>query len=295
MISLSPLHLGVLLVVFGFSLASVADGISKLLIGSLPVVIIVWGRLVTNLLILAPPAFAKHGVKIIRPNRPWLQLLRGILLVLATVSMVKALEGLPLADALAIAFAYPFVVTALSPLILGERVYPAHWLAVAIGFAGVLVVMRPGFQSVGIHALLALATGIMFALTLLITRLLSRTDPPMVTIMFSIIVGLVVLTPPVILVWEPPTWTQWGLLAMIGLCSCGSHLSINQAYSIAPAATLAPIGYSEIVAGTAVGYLMFGDFPDLVTWIGIAIITASGIFIATTKSTAGSGRTGTTV
>ncbi len=96
-------------------------------------------------------------------------------------------------------------------------------------------------------------------------------------------------------VWQTPTLEQWGLLILIGVFSGGSHLSINRAFSIAPAATLAPIGYSEIIAGTAVGYFMFGDFPDAVTWIGIAIITASGIYIATTKSAAAPGRKGSAI
>ncbi len=293
--ALSPIHLGIVLVVVGFSFASVADGISKLAGAGLGVVVVVWGRYAFSLLITLPPALVRHGMKALWPDQAGLQLLRGVIMTFSTTAFIWALYGMPLADALAIAFAYPFVVTALSPVILGEQVTARHWIAVCTGFLGVLVVIRPGFETVSYHNLLALAAGTSFALSLLLTRKLSATAPAMVTINFGVLSGTVILSAGLPFAWEPVSAYQWGLLALSGVFVAATHFAINRAYGLAPAATLAPIGYTEIVAAAAVGYLMFGDFPDAITWIGIAIITASGIYIALSKPTARAGKTATTL
>ncbi len=281
---ISPLYLGVVLVVVGFSLASVSDGISKLLTTGLPVLLVVWGRLVVNAALLVPTSLIRHGHKTFVPDRFGLQFFRAAMLTVSIVAFIWALSGMPLADALAIVFAYPLVITMFSPMVLGEPSHKSHWLAVIVGFAGVLVVIRPGFNSVDYHALLALLAGAGYAGTLLITRLLSRTEPPLVTLSFSLLFGALALSFSLPWVWQTITVDQLGLLLLSGIISAAVHLLINHAYTIAPAATLAPIGYSEIIAATAVGFVLFGDFPDIVTWVGIAIITASGIYIATTSS-----------
>ena len=292
---ISPLYLGIILVIVGFSLASLSDGISKLLTTSLPVLLVVWGRLVVNAALLVPTSLIKHGRKTFIPDRFWLQFLRAAMLTVSIVAFIWALSGMPLADALAIVFAYPLVITMFSPAVLGEPTNKSHWLAVIVGFAGVLVVIRPGFSSIDYHALLALLAGAGYAGTLLITRLLSRTEPPLVTLSFSLLFGALALSISLPWVWQPIATGQIGLLLLSGLVSAAVHLLINKAYTIAPAATLAPIGYTEIIAATAVGYALFGDFPDLVTWLGIAVITASGVYIAITKSSSRVGPTGTTL
>lgn len=290
-----PIRLGIVLVVVGFSLASVADGFSKLAGAGLGVLVVVWGRYACCLLITLPPALVRHGLKALWPDRAGLQLLRGAIMVFSTTAFIWALYGMPLADVLTIAFAYPFVVTALSPAVLGEQVTARHWIAVFTGFLGVLVVIRPGFEDISYHSLLALVAGISFALSLLLTRKLSATAPPLVTINFGILSGTVILSAGLPFAWEPVSAYEWGLLALSGVFIAATQFAINRAYALAPAATLAPIGYTEIIAAAAVGYLMFGDFPDAVTWTGIAIITASGVSIAVSKPTARAGKTATTL
>lgn len=292
---LTPLNTGIILVIVGLSLASLADGFSKLLAPGLSVLMVVWGRFVFNLACVLPIALKRHGLRALLPDRLGLQITRGLLMLAATLSFIAALYGMPLADALAIAFAYPFVVTALSPVMLGETVTHRHWLAVLGGFAGVLVVIRPGFETISTHTMLALLASVCFAVHLLITRKLSTSAPAFVTITFSSFIGAAVMTVGLPFFWQPVSGDQWLLLALSGAGAAAAHVAINRAYTLAPAATLAPIGYTEIVAAAAVGYVMFGDFPDAVTWIGVAIISASGVYIAMNNPTARAGKTATTL
>jgi len=279
-VALDPRTAGILIFVAALVFGSVHNGLSKSLTDDLPVPLIIWWRYVGLFAIVVPWALSRYGRSAVVPARPWLHVLRGGLTIVASLSFLGAVSGMPLADTMAIVFVYPFVITALAPLLLREHVRLSMWVAVLTGFLGVLIVMRPGFAEVDVHALLALLTGTTFALVLLITRMLSVAAPPTVTATWTAAIGILVLSFALPWIWVTPSLEQLAVLAALSILAAISQLMTMQAFSKAGAAVLAPFGYSEIVTATAVGFVMFADLPDAVTWLGILLIVASGVYIA---------------
>ena len=270
---------GIALFIAGVCFAALQQGLAKSLVAVLPVLLVAWGRYAVSTLVLVPVALGRHGRAALSPAQPGLQVVRGLLLVGASVSFIAAIQGMPMADATALIFIYPFLVTAASPLFLGERVSAANWLAVAAGFVGVIVVVRPSMAGIDGHALLAVTAGACFGVHLLITRRLAQGTPPLVTATATSVVGAVALAPALGFVWQTLTGAQVALLIVVGLTATASQFLVILACARAPTTTLAPFGYVEIVAATAVGWLLFGDFPDARTWTGVAVIVASGLYI----------------
>jgi drug/metabolite transporter (DMT)-like permease len=256
-----------------------SDAVVKYLTASLPVAQLAWARFFFNFLLLAPAALWYHRGRVLTPARPRLQLLRGVLVVTANFLFIAGVRFVPLADALAIAFVAPLAVAAFSPLVLRERVGPAGWAAVAVGFLGALVIIRPGFAATSGAALLPLGAGLAFAAYLLVTRKLAGSGPPLLTQTATAAVGAVLTTLVLPLVWTPPSPAEWALMLVVGTASCVGHLLITTAHEHARAATLAPLTYLGIVSASALGYLVFGDWPDALTWLGAAIVIASGLTI----------------
>lgn len=277
---LDPRTVGILTFVTALVFGSMHSGLSKALTEDLSVPLIIWWRYLGLFLVVVPWALIRYGRAAVVPARPWLHVLRGLLIIVASFSFLGAVSGMPLADTLAIVFVYPFIVTALAPLLLGERVGLSIWIAVLTGFVGVLVVVRPGFTEVDGYVLLALMTGASFALVLLVTRKLAVASPPTVTATWTATLGLVIVGLSLPFIWVTPTLEQLIVLAVMTAFAAASQLLTMHAFSKADAAVLAPFGYSEIVTATAVGFVMFGDFPTPVTWLGIVVIIASGIYIA---------------
>lgn len=277
---LDPRTVGILIFVSALVFGSLHNGLSKSLTDDLPVPLIIWWRYLGLFAIVVPWVLLRHGRNAVVPARPWLHVLRGGLVVVSSLSFLAAVAGMPLADTMAIVFVYPFIITALAPLLLGERVRLSMWIAVLTGFLGVVIVMRPGLAAIDVHALLALLTGATFALVLLITRMLSVAAPPTVTATWTATIGLVVLGFSLPFIWVTPSAEQMVVLAALSILAAISQLMTMHAFGKADAAVLAPFGYSEIVTATAVGFVMFGSLPDAVTWAGIAVIVASGVYIA---------------
>jgi drug/metabolite transporter (DMT)-like permease len=279
-VALDPRTAGILIFVTALAFGSVHNGLSKSLTDELPIPLIIWWRYLGLFAIVVPWALLRHGRGAVVPARPWLHVLRGGLIVVSSLSFLAAVSGMPLADTMAIVFVYPFVITALAPLLLREHVKLSMWIAVLTGFLGVLIVMRPGFAAIDIYALMALLTGTTFALVLLITRMLSVAAPPTVTATWTATIGILVLSLALPYIWVTPSMEQFLTLAVLSIFAATSQLMTMQAFSRAGASVLAPFGYSEIVTATAVGFVMFADLPDAVTWLGILVIVASGIYIA---------------
>jgi drug/metabolite transporter (DMT)-like permease len=270
----------ILFLLVAMSLVPLVDGIAKHLSAAYPVLLIVWGRYFFHLLGILPLALWRYGWAALRPRRMGLQLLRGGFLLGSTILFFWAISLMPLADALAIVFVYPFIVTAMSPVLLGEAVGIRRWIAVVVGFLGVLIIIRPGFGTLDWGAGLALAAGAVFALYILTTRHLAGSAPPLVTLAFTAVVGAVSMTAILPFLWTPLTPVATLLLILMGGLVATAHGCIIRAYELAPAATLAPISYTEIIGATLVGLVIFGDFPDAVTWFGILIVVASGVYVA---------------
>lgn len=275
----SPLA-AILLLVTAMAMVPLMDGIAKFLSASYPVSQVVWGRYFFHLLILLPLVLWRHGRQGLLPRNPAVQVLRSAFLLLSTVFFFAAIALIPLADAIALVFVSPLIVTACSPLVLGEQVGLRRWSAVIVGFAGACIIIRPGLDVLQWGSLLALAAGSTYAFYVLMTRKLSGSAPPLVTLFYTALLGAAVMTAVMPFTWVAPSNRDLGLMLAMGAIAAGGHYLIIKAFERAPASLLAPYGYSEIVTATLVGYLAFGDFPDAWTWIGIGVIVCSGIYIS---------------
>lgn len=271
---------GILLLVGAMMLVPMMDGLAKALSADYATTQVVWARYFFHLAFLLPVVLWRYGRRALLPKRPVAQILRGGLLLGSTVLFFAAIRTLPLADALALVFVYPFIVTALSPLLLGESVGIRRWSAVLVGFVGALIVIRPGLGVFQWSALLALGAGSVYALYVMATRKLAGSSPPLVTLAYTALLGAVVMSAVVVADWAPPSPRDWTLMALMGLIAAAGHFLLIKAYELAPASLLSPYGYSEMVMAVIVGLVVFGDFPDAGTWLGVAVIVGSGIYIA---------------
>ncbi len=275
----SPIK-GILLYVPAMAIVPVMDGIAKHLSTEMSVMQVSWARYFAHFIILLPILLIRYKPAQLLPDQPVLQLIRGGLLLISTVCFFWAISLMPLADALAIVFVSPLVVTALSPWLLSETVGIRRWSAVLVGFLGACIIIRPGPEMFSSGAPLAFAAGVLYALYLIATRRLAGSAPPLVTLFYTAVVGAVLLSLVVPFTWTTPNLEQIGFMAALGLIAAVGHLLVIKAFQMAPASLLAPYGYSEIVMATVVGYLVFGDFPDYWSWIGVAIVIASGVYVS---------------
>ena len=273
----------------GFCLtAPLPDVAAKLASSSVPVGQIAAVRYIVQCVIMAPFIWIM-GLSLRVARRQWLALVsRATLLLFATFSLIAAIRIMPLADALAIVFVAPFIVLLVGKFYLGEDVGPRRVGAALVGFVGVLFVIQPSFAAFGAVALIPLATAVTFAFYILVTRGLSRQIHPVTLQFHTGLVASLFCIPILILahgsgseffdpVW--PTKIAWLLLLGAGFFGTLSHLMMTYALSLAPSATLAPLGYFELPVATFFGYLVFNDFPNTLSLIGITIIIGAGLYM----------------
>ena len=273
--------LGIAFMALGVSVVPMMDGIAKSLADDYAVLQIVWARFAVHLVWLLPfLLWHGHGRSVLAPRLPGLQILRGVFLLGATVCYFSAIAFMPIADALALLFISPMVVTLLAPVILGERVGIWRWSAVVAGFIGALIVVRPGFGVFQSASVLALGAGVLHGCYLLTTRRLAGSTNPMITLFYTGAIGLLGMSFAMPAVWIAPTPLDWGWMVVMGALAAGGHFLIIKGFDQAPAPVVAPVAYAEIVAATAVGWFAFGDFPAAWTWLGIVVIVTSGLVIS---------------
>jgi drug/metabolite transporter (DMT)-like permease len=250
----------------------------------LPILILVWARLTFGTVLVLPFALRHARGAALLPDRPLMHLLRATLLGASTFAFFYSLKTLPIADALAIFFVQPLVITALSPLVLGETVGPRRWIAVAIGFVGTLIIIRPGMAPFVPGTVFALSAGTTLALYLLMTRRISGSAPAMLTTFHTNLMGALLTSVLVPFVWQAPEPRQWLLLIALAAIANLGHYFIVRAYDYAEASLLAPLGYTEMVTSTLLGWLFFRNFPDGYTLVGVAILIACAIYISTSRA-----------
>ena len=277
----------VLMIVFSL-IAPGIDIFAKLATKTVPPGEVALARFVVQFALLSPIVIWRRSFRGLTAAALGLHALRGLLIGIATVCFITALQKMPIADAISIFFVEPMILTLLGGLLLGEQVGWRRYTACLIGFIGAMIVVRPSFEEVGWVAVLPIGTALSFAFYLLLTRHLApREDPFAMQGYAGLFGGLFVGTALWVAegsgsaVFDPvwPDMTGWLFMLGVGIMATISHLFLVFAFRKAPASVLAPLQYLEIVSATIFGFLIFSDFPDALKWLGIAIIIGSGLFI----------------
>ena len=270
---------GIVLMLCGTALFGCGESVVKLLTRHYDTVQIVWGRYVFHAVVFLA-IFARTGIVAqMRTARPWLQFSRSAILLLGTLLFFGALRYLPLADAVAINFFAPLLVTAFSIPILGEQVGIRRWIAILVGFAGVMVIIRPGLGVMHWAAILPLGTAVCYALYQVLTRIAGRTDHARTSLFWSAAVGTVVMSIIVPFDWTAPDAMGWVMMAATGCVFGFGHYLLIKGLERAPASVLAPFIYSQLIWAVTLGFLVFGDFPDGFSILGALIVTGSGLYV----------------
>jgi len=274
----------ILLNISAWMLLPFMDGMAKHLSTEIHFIQVVWGRyfFMAILSLLITYFFFNHNLR--WPKNLPIQLSRSLFLFLSTVFFFFSISKISLAEALTLSFVSPIIVTILSIFLLNEKVGVRRWIAVFLGFAGVIIVIRPGFNEINIATVAALGTGICYAFYIVSTRKLSSIDSPLLTLTFTGLSGVILISLVVPFFWTWMNFSQW--LILISLASIGTvaHLLIILSLNFAEASKLAPLGYFEIITNVLIGYYFFNDFPNKWIWVGLLLIISSGIYISIRES-----------
>lgn len=280
--------MGALLMIAFCVLAPLLDVCAKLAAAELPVGQITLARFVVQVALMLPVAALLRDWGHLTPRLIGLIGLRAVFLVLSTYCFIAGIAVMPIADALAIVFVEPFILLLLGYLLFGDAVGPRRIIASVIGFAGALLVIQPAFATFGYVTLFPLGTAFLFAFYMLVTRAMASSLNPVPMQLHTAIAGVAICAP--VILWaegsglpdlDPvmPQGVFWLWLFGVGFWATVSHMCMTYALKFATAAALAPLHYFEIVIAVALGYLVFGDFPNALTWAGIVVITASGLYV----------------
>lgn len=255
------------------------DTIAKYLSSEISFFQITWARYFFTVFWTLPLMFFFFRKNLKWSENPKLQILRGITLLSANICFFYSISIISMAKALTLAFIAPLVTTALSTIILRENVGMKRWSAVIVGFIGSLLVIRPGLVEFNLATLAALGTGFFYGVYLIITRKLHTVDNPLLTLLITGVVGAIISSLFVPIIWINLSQSQWLWLALMGIFACLGHLLLIYSLRYADASKLAPFGYFEIVTTIILGYYFFQDFPDIWTFIGLFIIISSGVYV----------------
>jgi len=255
------------------------DAIAKYLSSELSFFQITWARYFFTVFFTLPFMFLFFKPQLKWTKNPKLQFYRGITLFLANICFFYSISIISMAKALTLAFVAPLITTSLSPFFLGEKVGLKRWSAVIIGFLGILIVIRPGLIEFNLASIAAVGTGCFYGIYLIITRKLHTTDSPLLTLLLTGVVGAIIASFLVPVVWINPTQIQWSWLALIGVFACLGHILLIYSLKYADASKLAPFGYFEIIPNIILGYYLFNEFLDIWSFIGLIVIISSGLFV----------------
>jgi len=271
---------GVAVMVLAVFLMTFKDSLAKLTGGAYSPILILWVQFVFMSAVYFPYLVWRYGPEILLP-KPFLpQIMRGIAIVIAVSLFYGAIETTPLADATAMAFIAPLVVTAISPVFLGEEVGLRRWSAVIVGFLGVMLILRPDFDGGRLGYLMALGTGFFLGFFYMYNRKLAGSAPLLVSAAYSAYIGAIVLTPVVPFVWSLPQPEDTTIIIWFLIISTVGQTCLTTAFSLGEATFISPFQFAQIIGATLFGYIMFGDFPDRLTWSGIVIVVMCGVYIA---------------
>jgi drug/metabolite transporter (DMT)-like permease len=257
---------------------------------NVPILQVVWARVLFGAVLTLPLALRKMAhdprtgkgaaLRALWPQRPLFHLARASMLMIATFGFFASLKHLPIADALAIFFVQPLIVTLLSAWTLGEKVQNSSWVAIFVGFLGTLIIIRPGMGEINPGSFLALIAGVSLAVYFVMTRRISGEVAAVVTTFQTNAIGAGLLIGVMPFVWVAPTPEQWAMMMALGAIATFGHFLIVRAYDYAEASLLAPLAYSEMIMATFVGWYFFGDLPDRYTVLGVTILIGCAVYIS---------------
>lgn len=272
---------GVLLCLSALFLFSALDATAKHLAGFMAVPLLVWARYLVHLLIMLTLVAPRIGREIVVTRRFGLMSLRGVTLAGVTLLAQVALKTMPLAETTSLVFVAPLLVALLAGPLLGERIPLRAWLATGAGFAGVLLIARPGGALAGPGVASALGAALFYAAYQILTRKLVATEPPMRLLFYTALFGTLAMSPALPFAWDGrlPTLAQGGLIVSLGLYGGIGHFLLIGAFRQTPASLLSPLLYVQLVWATLLGWLVFGDLPDWLSIIGMLVIAASGLIL----------------
>lgn len=268
---------GVFLMMIAVFMFSAMDTLAKLALRDYPIGPLIWARYFMQFAIMLVVFGPRMGLGLVRTKFPVLQVVRGVVLVGSTVCFYGALRFLPLAEAASISFVAPVLVTAFSGPLLRERVTKRQWGAVILGFVGVLVIIRPGGAVFTPAVVLPLVTALLFSFYQIATRKVAGLENPLTTLFFGALAGAVLSTLMLPLMWQTPTLYQAALMVGIGCLGGFGHFLLIRAVEHASPMALSPFVYVQLIWSTGLGWLVFGDFPDRGTLIGMTIIISAGM------------------
>ena len=278
---------GIGLVSFTYLLFSLLDGSAKWLVGSVPVIVVVWLRFAIHVVVAGVVLFPLRGLSLIRTNHLRWHVLRAVMFMAMTGINFWALQYLQLTVTSSIFFTVPLVIAVLGAPLLGEKLDRGRWAAILVGFAGVLVIIRPGSAEFHPAMLASLVNAVLYALFMLMTRRLAAYDSPE-TIQYLPAVGAAIgLAPFALAAWESPEgWLEWSVACLMGVLGGLGHYLLALAHRYAPATVIAPFLYQQVFYMALFGYLVFGDVPGAAVWTGAGIVIASGLYLFYRERTA---------
>ena len=271
---------GIGIISLTYVLFTLLDGSAKWLVQSVPVLVVVWLRLLTHALIASALLFPVKGLALVRTRHLRWHLVRGVMFCAMTGMNFWALQFLQLTVTASIFFTVPILIAMMGAPLLGERLDARRWAAILVGFAGVLVIVRPGSDAFHPAMLLSMANAVLYALFNLMTRKLAAYDSPETIQFLPALVASALLAPFALAAWQAPQgWFEWALLCLMGVFGGTGHYLLAVAHRYAPASTLAPFLYQQILYMALFGYLVFGSVPDKAVWLGAAIVIGSGLYL----------------
>lgn len=277
---------GVILFLIALFLFAAVDSTAKYLTAFFSVPLLVWARYFVHFVIMLLVVAPRTGREIVVTKKPWLMTLRGLSLVGSSIFIQLAFRNLPLAETTAIVFTSPLLVALLAGPLLGEKLHLRNWLATLGGFAGVLLIARPGGAMSSIGVVYALGTALTYALYQILTRKLSGTEPVMRQLFYTALVGTIAMSFVLPFYWTGvvPSLNQTVLIATLGLYGGTGHFLLIRAFRETPASTLSPMLYLQLVWVILLGWIVFGQLPDLLSTVGMLIIGASGLTLVLHRS-----------
>jgi len=270
---------GVILLLTALLFFAVSDATAKYLTAFIAIPLLIWVRYASHLVFMLAVSAPSMGREIVYTQRPWLMLGRALLQVTSTVFMLLALRVLPLAESTALVFISPVLVALLAGPLLSEKLRFSNWVATVAGFAGVLLIVRPGGAVAGIGAIFPLCSALCYALYQVLTRKLAASEPPLRQLFYMALVGTLTTSCLLPTFWTGimPTPLHIVLLLSLGFYGGAGHFLLIRAFHVTPASTLSPMLYVQLIFSTLLGWIIFGQFPDLLAVVGMTVIGASGL------------------